>query len=270
MITAIAGGLALGAIGSAISGKPKIPTFKKTDQTKEHGKAIASNLQHFSKSRELADRTAQADQERLTSIIERTLPNYSQMLQGGSNAINRMLAGELPMEDQIQIMRKSAERGMSLGLSDSSAGRNLTARDLGLSRMQMVQSGLSNLNPFLSMVRNNFTINPMSTAGSFISPEQRIRNEMQQNQFAYQAATGKAISDHKHSFGNRMGQMLSGAGGMITGGGIMKMFGSTGGGGVGTPPIVPQGMMGPPAPWQSNAGQPVSYPSIRQPYSPQY
>lgn len=225
-------GLAAGVAGSLLSKGPKLPKFKKTDQTAEQGKAISSNLQHFDKAKELADRSSEADQDRLESIISRTLPGYKDLIASGGNAIKDMIGGRVPIQDQNQILRRSAEKGSALGLSGSAAGRNLSARDLGLTSLQLTQSGLQQLNPFLSTVRSTSTVNPMATSSSFISPEQRIQNEMQQNQFAFNADTQAAISKSKNSTRNKFAGMLSTAGGMAAGGGFNKIlgnvFGSTG------------------------------------------
>jgi hypothetical protein len=241
-------GLAIGAAASVAGGLlskgPKLPKFKKVDQTAEQGKAISSNLQNFGKAKELADMSSEADQDRLESIISRTIPGYKDLISSGSKAIGNLIGGNIPNQDRDQIARRSAEQGSALGLSGSAGGRNLSARDLGLTRLQMTTQGLNQLNPFLSTVRSTSTVNPMATSSSFISPEQRIQNEMQQNQFQFQSDTQGAISKSENSGRNKFAGMLSTVGGMVAGGGANKLigsiFGSTGkgAGSAGTPPLL--------------------------------
>jgi hypothetical protein len=122
-----------------------------------------------------------------------------------------------------------------MGLGGSAAGRNLTARDLGLSSLQMTQAGLGAFNQLSSNVRGNFTVNPMSTTSMYVSPAQRISNAIQENQFRYQALVGKRQSDAANSFQSRLGGGLSSVGGTMLGYGLSAPsggggFGSTGGG----------------------------------------
>lgn len=237
----MAAGAVSGLAGSLMKKGAKIPTYKPVDQTAEQQAGIAANLSSFPQAKELADKTTMADQSRLESVLERTMPNYRQMLSGAGSAVQSMIAGELPMADQAMIMRQAAERGSGLGLAGSAAGRNLTARDLGLASYQMTQAGLGAFNQLSSNIRQNYTVNPMSTAASFVSPSQRIANAIQENQFAYNAAVGKAQSDAANSLGTRLGNFASSVGGMAMGAGMQgfmqgqalkqigNIFGTTGG-----------------------------------------
>jgi len=232
---AIAGiGAALGIGGSLLKKKPKIPKYKPVNQQAEQEAAIAANMASFGKASELADMTAQADQDRLDSILARTLPNYRELISGAGSAVQDMIAGRLPNQDQQMLMRRSAERGAGLGIANTGAGRNLTARDLGLSSLQMTQAGLGAFNQLSSNVRGNFTVNPMSAASMYVSPSQRIANSMQENQMRYNALVAKRQSDAANSFQSRLGAGLSGIGGMMMGSAMMGgggAFGATGGGG---------------------------------------
>lgn len=236
-----AGGAALGLAGSLMKKGAKIPTYKPVDQTAEQQAAISANLASFDQARQLADQTTAADQDRLDSILSRTMPNYREMISGAGSAVQRMISGELPMADQQMVMRRAAERGSGLGLTGSAAGRNLTARDLGLSSLQMTQAGLGAFNQLSSNIRQNYMVNPMSTAASYVSPSQRIANAIQENQFAYNAAVGKAQSDAANSTRNKLAGFVSTTGGMMMGAGMQRMmmprspFGSTGSPGTPTP-----------------------------------
>ena len=211
------GALAAGLGASLLKKGPKIPKYKKVDPDAEQKAAISSNLASFDSAKELADRTTMADQERLESIISRTLPDYRNMLSGAGSAISNMIAGNLPMADQGMIMRQAAERGGAMGLGGSQAGRNLTARDLGLSQMQLIGRGLSAFNSFSSNLRQNFTVNPMSQTSMYMTPQQRSGNAMSENRFAYNAAVGKAQSDAANNPFNRAMNFVGGAAGLYLG-----------------------------------------------------
>jgi len=220
----MAGGAALGLAGSLFGKKPKIPKFKKVDQAKAQQESIAANLASFDQAKQLADQTTAADQDRLESILSRTMPNYKQMLSGAGSAVQNMISGKLATEDQAMYMRQSAERGGALGLAGSGAGRNLTARDLGLSSLQMTQAGLGAFNQLSSNLRQNYTVNPMSTAFSYASTPQYLQNEVRQNQYAHQAAVGRAQSNAANSWQTRLGGFAQSVGGIAMGAGMQGML----------------------------------------------
>ena len=224
----LAAGAALGIGGSLLKKKPKIPTYKPVNQQAAQESAIAANLASFGKASELADMTAQADQERLDSILASIYPQYRETALSAGSAIQDMIAGRLPNQDQQMTMRRAAERSMLGGYANTGAGRNLTARDLGLSSLQMTQAGLGAFNQLSSNVRSNLTVNPMSTAFSYMSVPQYVQNKIGENQFSYQALVGKRQSDAANSFQSRLAGGLGIAGGMMAGYGMMQGFGSTG------------------------------------------
>ena len=220
----MAGGAALGLAGSLFKKKPKIPKFQKVDQAKAQQEGIAANLASFDQAKQLADQTAAADQDRLDSILTRTMPDYRKNLAAASASIGDMLSGKLGIGDQAYSMRQSAERGGALGLSGSGAGRNLTARDLGMTSFQMQQYGLGAFNQLSSNVRQNYTVNPMSTAFSYASTPQYLQNEVNQNQYAHQAAVGRAQSNAANSWQSRLGGFAQSIGGMAVGAGLQGML----------------------------------------------
>ena len=218
----------MGIAGGLMKKGPKIPAYEKVDQAKEQGAAISSNLASFDKSRQLAEQTSAADQEILMANLERAMPGYGSLISGASGAIGSMISGNIPMADQGLLMRRAAESGVTGGIAGSQAGRNLTARDLGLSQMSMVQSGLGALNPFLSTVRSTAVANPMGVGSMYVDPAQWTQNAIGENRFGYNAAVGKARADAANSGMNRFAGALQSAGGMMAGG----MFSGGGAGGL--------------------------------------
>jgi hypothetical protein len=174
-------------------------------------------LASFGQASELAAKTSAADQEMLMANLERALPGYGNLVTKGSGVIGDMLAGRVPMGDQGLMMRRSAEGSVTGGISGSQAGRNLVARDFGLTQMGLRQAGLGALNPFLSTVRNTAVATPMSVSSSYITPQQWTQNAMRENQFQYQARVRKAQSDAASDPMNQLAKLASGVGGAAVG-----------------------------------------------------
>lgn len=69
---------------------------------------------------------------------------YDELLGSASALAKDMMAGKIPADVEYQIRQQAAERALSRGLgSGSQASRNLTARDLGLTSVDMATKGVA-------------------------------------------------------------------------------------------------------------------------------
>jgi len=148
--------------------------------------------------------------------------------QAGSN-IGASLRGEISPEISSQVQRSTAGRALSGGFGGASGmGRSLTARDLGLTGMQIQNQGLQQAQSFIQQQRAYGMVQPFSTSSMFITPAQRVGVMQQQQQAQYgrdlQAAQVAAMPDPTMS---AFGSAISSAGGFY-GGAMMQQ--SLGGG----------------------------------------
>jgi len=63
------------------------------------------------------------------------------VLEAGRGSIESMLRGEIPEDVQAALEQISAERGIQSGLGLGEASRNLTARDLGRTSLDLISEG---------------------------------------------------------------------------------------------------------------------------------
>jgi hypothetical protein len=100
----------------------------------------------------------------------------------------------------------------------SGFGRALTARDLGLTGMQIQNQGLAQAQNFIQQQRTFGMVQPFSVSSMFITPSQRINALSQQNQQQYnrdlQAAQVAAMPDPTMA---AIGGAISSAGGFAGG-----------------------------------------------------
>ena len=220
---AIVGGSSL--IGGLLSkgSKPKVPEFKPIDFAGEQKKAIQQNLQSLPAASELAQKTTTADQSVLEEQLRRAIPGYDKLIaQAGSN-IGASLRGEISPEVSAQVQRSTAGRALSGGFGGASGmGRSLTARDLGLTGMQIQNQGLQQAQSFIQQQRMFGMVQPFSTSSMFITPAQRVGVMQQQQQAQYgrdlQAAQVAAMPDPTMA---AFGSAISSAGGFY-GGAMMQ------------------------------------------------
>jgi hypothetical protein len=188
---AILGGAAISGLGSLFGGlfggkRPKVPELKPIDFAKEQQQAIQQNIAALQPATELAQKTTAAEQSQLEAQLRRAIPGYDQLVQQAGANIGAALRGEISPEVSAQVQRSTAGRALSGGFGAGSGfGRALTARDLGLTGMQIQNQGLAQAQNFIQQQRTFGMVQPFSVSSMFITPAQRIGAIQQQNQLQY-------------------------------------------------------------------------------------
>ena len=188
---AILGGAGISAAGSLLGGlfggkKPKVPELKPIDFAKEQQQAIQQNIAALQPATELAQKTTAAEQSQLESQLRRAIPSYDQLVQQAGANIGAALRGEISPEVSAQVQRSTAGRALSGGFGAGSGfGRALTARDLGLTGMQIQNQGLAQAQNFIQQQRTFGMVQPFSVSSMFITPAQRIGAIQQQQSAMY-------------------------------------------------------------------------------------
>jgi hypothetical protein len=221
---AIAGGSSL--IGGLLSkgSKPKVPAFKPIDFAAEQKQAIQQNLGSLESATDLATKTTAAEQSQLEAQLRRAIPGYDQLISQAGKNIGANLRGEVSQDVASQLQRSSAGRALSGGYgAGSGVGRNLSARDFGLTSMQIQNQGLAQAQNFIQQQRTFGMAQPFSISSMFITPGQRIGAMQQQNQQQYgrdlQAAQVAAMPDPTMA---AFGSAISTAGGMYGGASMQR------------------------------------------------
>jgi hypothetical protein len=177
---AILGGAGISAAGSLLGGlfggrKPKVPELKPINFEQEQTNAIRQNIAALEPATKLAEKTTAAEQSLLETQLRRAIPGYDQIVQQASKNIGAALSGELSPEVSAQVQRSTAGRALSGGFGAGSGfGRSLTARDLGLTSMQLQNQGLAQAQNFIQQQRAFGMAQPFSVSSMFITPAQRI------------------------------------------------------------------------------------------------
>jgi hypothetical protein len=236
-LIAAGAGAALMIGGAAMSAgkKVKVPQFQRVNTEKEQEAAIKQNIASLQSGTELATKTTAAEQTLLESQLRRAIPGYDQLISQASSNIGSALKGEISSDVQSQLQRSSAGRALSGGYgAGSGVGRNLAARDFGLTSMQIQNQGLAQAQSFIQQQRTMGMAQPFSVSSMFITPTQRINLSLQENQFQYQRDMAAAqVAAQPDPMMAAIGGSLSNIGGMALGSGMGGMMGGGGGGGGG-------------------------------------
>lgn len=225
---AIIGGVALAAGGAMMSKgkKVKVPEFRQVNVGDEQRQAIQNNLSSFPQAAELSRKATQANQDVLMAMIRQQIPNYDQLVADQSRIVTEQLRaaqqGELPKDIQGMIQRSAAARSVGGGYGGSGMNRNLVARDLGLTGIQMSDRALNNASNFIAKLRSTSVVNPTDVTGMFVTPALRVQAAFQNNQSQFArdmtAAQEAAKPDPTRA---AIGGLMQQVGGMAMGAGMM-------------------------------------------------
>jgi len=230
-------GAALMIGGSAMSAgkKVRVPEFRRVNTEKEQEAAIKQNIASLQGASELATKTTAAEQTLLESQLRRAIPGYDQLVSQAGKNIGASLRGEISQDVQSQLQRSSAGRALTGGFGGGTGmGRNLSARDFGLTSMQIQNQGLAQAQNFIQQQRAFGMVQPFSVSSMFISPTQRINLALQENQSQYNRDMAAAqVAAQPDPMMAAIGGSLSNIGGMAFGAGMGGMMGGGGQGGGG-------------------------------------
>jgi len=227
MIPALLG--AAGMLGGGLLGagkKAKVPQFKKVDVEAEQQAAIKGNIASLTSANELAQKTTSAEQSLLENQLRRAIPGYDQMLGQMSSNIGSALKGELNPDVMANLQRSSAGKNLMSGAGAASGfGTARTARDFGLTSMQMQNQGFAQAQSFMQQQRTMGMAQPFSASSMFISPSQRLNISMQENQTQFNRDMAAAqVASQANPMMAAFGGTLSNIGGMAFGQGLSKML----------------------------------------------
>lgn len=221
VIAGIAGAaLMVGGAAMSAGRRTRVPEIRRVDTEREQREAIRQNIASIAPAAELSRKATEADQATLESQLRRAIPGYDQLIGQASRNIGASLRGELTPEVTSQVQRSTAGRALMGGYGGGSGfGRALTARDLGLTSLNLQQQGLGQAMNFIQNQRSAGMVQPFSVSSMFVSPTQRINLALQENAMQYgrdlTAAQEAAKPDPMMA---AIGGSLSNMGGMMFGG----------------------------------------------------
>lgn len=243
--------------------KPTVPTYTPTNVPAEQQATVAGNAGVLPATENLASQYNLFNQQQLTQMLQTAIPGYSAITSKASQNILDELSGKIPADVQGAIESSSAAKALTGGFGGSPLAGNLTARDLGLTSLNLMQQGLSSAESWTKMMDSMFAPGQFNVSSMFVSPQfttgvtqsntaNQFGVEWLKNQLAAMPDPGQAaIAADLGQMGDFVGSGIlnaivpglgnipglgSGGGGMGSGGGMNlrsmfnSLFGGAGGG----------------------------------------
>lgn len=164
-------------VGKVLGGfaqKPKVPTYQPISAGGSAAEAIAANTANLPGAENLASQYNLFNQQQLSQLLNTVIPGYSDISSKASGIISDELSGKLPSDVMASIESSDAAKATAGGFGGSGLAANLTARDLGLTSLNLTQQGLSSAEGWISMMDRMFSPGQFNASSMFISPATQI------------------------------------------------------------------------------------------------
>ena len=178
----------MGLLGGALTGlgagalfgtKPNVPPWEGVSLDQSQNQATAANEAALPGLEKLASGVNAFNQEELTTLFNSIMPGWSNMVSQSGKNISSELKGEIPTDVAQALQSSDAAKALTGGFGGSGLSGNLTARDLGLTSLNMMQQGQSSLESWSSMIDQMFAPGQFNIQSMFISPQQEFSASME-------------------------------------------------------------------------------------------
>ena len=192
------------------------------------GQALTNQQKHLPQAQQLVRSEATTQQDLLNTLAEQSLPGFSAARQQGLNSTNALLAGQIPGDVSEAVQRSGAARALGGGYGGSGMHRNLVARDLGLTSLDLKGRGLGWLQALRGMSPMAQPQNALAFAGPDSAGLINIRGQERAQRMNILAQRA-GIQGQTGAWGDFLGNI----GGALMGAGAQGLVGGGFGGGMG-------------------------------------
>jgi len=219
----------MGVFQDTFGSKPTVPVWDNITLGGQQTKAINENIASLPSAEKLASGVSGFNQEQLTAMLNSIIPGWSGMSATAGKNMASELSGQIPTDVLQQIQSSSAAQSLTGGFGGSGMAGNLTAKDLGLTSLNLTQTGQSELENWTGMVDKMFAPGQFNVSSMFVDPQTEFQDTMQNQEMSWsQQWQQNQVSAMPDPTMAAMFKMTSSMGeGMMSGGG-----GGGGGGGM--------------------------------------
>jgi hypothetical protein len=162
--------------------KPKVPALEELSLSEEQLKAIEANLAAEPEARRLSDLTA----DQIESLMRRTTPNFDSLTTGISGTIEDFSRGRIPKDVSELVMRSDAAKALAGGFAGTGMHAALTARDLGLTSLDLIGKGISAAQSWLQSSQSLYAPAMATYQSMFITPTQQAAFSVEERNTQFQ------------------------------------------------------------------------------------
>ncbi len=183
-------------------GTPKVPKFNPVDVQDEQAKAIAGNQASLPALETQATEVNRFNADQLTKMLEQAMPGYSKVRDKYTANVQDWLAGKVPSDVSDAVNRNAAGRALYGGFGGSGMARNLSARDLGLTSLDIMGKGMQAADRWIQQSKSG--LSQFDVSSMFVKPEFQAQFAAQERNAQFQRDYVKNQWDWYGSFGQEL------------------------------------------------------------------
>jgi len=172
---------------SLVGSKPKVPDLPKLTLSAEQQKALKANLSAIPQAEQIAGKVDLFNQQQIDQMLSNVIPNYQAIRGNISENIQALTSGQIPTDVSEAVQRSDAARAIGGGYAGSEAQRNLVARDLGLTSLDLTQRGLASAESWMKTAASIYEPGMFNVASMFITPGQQAQFDVEERDKQFQA-----------------------------------------------------------------------------------
>ena len=176
----------MGLFSSIFGKKPKMPEFTPVSYSDAQKDSIAMNRASVGEAGEMTKEAWEADWAVKEKALKDAIPGYEEMVTGERDIISDMMAGKLPKSVRDRIINKRAAEHP--GLAGSEFARYGTARDLGISELDLIQQGLGQSAAYTQRRGAEMPV-VQSVYSMFSTPQQTLAHRTSERNLKFQRDT---------------------------------------------------------------------------------
>ncbi len=163
----------MGFLSSIFGSTPTVPAYTNT-LSGSQTQAIAANQAALPAAETLATGVTNFNTQQLTQLLNQTMPGFTSNSNQIQKNISSELQGQLPSDVSGDIQSSAAAQALTGGFGGSGLAGNMTAKDLGLTSLQLMSQGQSAEQSWSSLIDSMYAPGMGNIASMFISPEQQF------------------------------------------------------------------------------------------------
>jgi hypothetical protein len=175
----------MSVLNDIFGSKPSVPKMPTLNLGQEQKTSISNNASALPSAEKLAGDTNLFSQEQITQMLKSVMPNLGSMEASASANIGDELSGKIPTDVSQAVQTSDAASALAGGYGGTGMGRNLVARDLGLTSLNLTQQGLTSAESWMKTADSLYAPSEMNLSSMFVSPTQQASFDETQteNQF---------------------------------------------------------------------------------------
>lgn len=154
--------------------KPKVPQAPNVNPQIAQSQSIAGNTASLPALENQADQVNAFNVGQRRKMLSGAIPGYDNLTGAESGVLGDWLSGNLSPDVASAVRRNANARAYAGGYGGSGMADNLTARDLGLTSLDLQKMGVSGTNQYASTIGQLAMPRQFDPTMAFLSPQEQI------------------------------------------------------------------------------------------------